>query len=106
MQEEASALGKPLLILRDSTERTEAITAGATKLVGTNTKHIVKQTLQLVHDPEAYKKMAHVTSPYGNGNSAQQAVAAITRYLKKTPQNSSNMLTLDRCSDSPNNIPK
>jgi UDP-N-acetylglucosamine 2-epimerase (non-hydrolysing) len=72
IQEEAPALGKPVLVMRDSTERPEAVAAGTVKLVGTDTDRIVAETLQLLNDPSAYRRMAVAHNPYGDGTACQQ----------------------------------
>ena len=65
VQEEAPSLGKPVLLMRDTTERPEAVKAGTVKIVGTNQQKIVDETMHLLSDYEAYSKMAHVHNPYG-----------------------------------------
>ncbi len=70
IQEEAPALGKPVLVLREKTERPEAIEAGVAKLVGTKTEKIVKETAKLLNDTKAYREMAKGISPYGDGRAA------------------------------------
>lgn len=77
IQEEAPALGKPVLVMRDETERPEAVEAGTVKLVGTDAARIVGATEQLLDDPTAYAAMARATNPYGDG----QACNRIVRHL-------------------------
>jgi len=77
VQEEAPALGKPVLIMRDTTERPEGVSAGCAKLVGLATHDIVTQTNLLLDDPTTYAAMSHVSNPYGDGTASQQIVAAI-----------------------------
>ena len=77
VQEEAPALGKPVLVLRETTERPEAISAGVTRLVGTQTKTIRAAAQQLLDDPDAYAAMARRESPYGDGQAAGRIVAAL-----------------------------
>lgn len=72
IQEEAPSLGKPVLVMRDTTERTEAVAAGTVKLVGTDTDRIVTETLNLLNDPAAYQRMAFAHNPYGDGTACQQ----------------------------------
>lgn len=72
VQEEAPSLGKPVLVMRDTTERPEAVDAGTVRLVGTDTQRIVAETLRLLTDPAAYQCMAFAHNPYGNGTACQQ----------------------------------
>jgi UDP-N-acetylglucosamine 2-epimerase len=72
IQEEAPALGKPVLVLRDKTERPEAVATGAVVLVGTDTERIVRQASRLLADDEAYTQMARVTQVYGDGRAADR----------------------------------
>ena len=67
IQEEAPSLGKPVLVMRDTTERPEGIKAGTLKLVGTNEETIYKEFKTLVENEEEYKKMSHASNPYGDG---------------------------------------
>ena len=82
IQEEAPALGKPVLVMRDVTERPEAVTAGAVKLVGTNLELIVSSTQTLLHDEIAYQRMSKAVSPYGDGNASERIVAALLRAME------------------------
>lgn len=77
LQEEAPALGKPVLVLRDVTERPEAIASGAVKLVGTDRRRILEAIEKLYTDPAAYARMAVPVFPYGDGRAAERIVAAI-----------------------------
>ena len=72
VQEEAPSLGKPVLVMRDNTERPEAVEAGTVKLVGTNEKLIVEETLKLLDNKEAYQTMARAHNPYGDGRAAKR----------------------------------
>lgn len=72
IQEEAPALGKPVLVLREKTERPEAVAAGAVMLVGTQRERIVRQASRLLEDEQAYAKMARVTQVYGDGQAADR----------------------------------
>ena len=74
IQEEAPALGKPVLVMRHTTERPEAVDAGTAKLVGTETEAIVTAAETLLHDPAAYAAMANAVSPYGDGHAAERIV--------------------------------
>ena len=85
IQEEAPSLGKPVLLMRDTTERPEAVEAGAVKLVGTDCARIVAETSRLLTDSKAYQVMATVTNPYGDGHAAGRIVAACLRFLDITP---------------------
>lgn len=81
VQEEAPALGKPVLVLRAESERPEAIEAGVARLVGTDTDVIVGAAETLLNDPAAYRAMAVGASPYGDGHAASRIVAALARVL-------------------------
>ncbi|MBN9230798.1 MAG: UDP-N-acetylglucosamine 2-epimerase (non-hydrolyzing) [Legionella sp.] len=81
IQEEAPALNKPVLVLRHETERPEAVVWGASRLVGTETNHIVEQVEQLLNTPEEYERMAHAGSPYGDGKAAPRITEIILDYL-------------------------
>ena len=70
IQEEAPSLGKPVLVMRDTTERPEAVKAGTVKLVGTNKKEIVKMVNQLLSDDKFYKQMSKASNPYGDGEAS------------------------------------
>lgn len=84
IQEEAPSLGKPVLVLRDTTERPEGITAGTLKLVGTNEDAIYKEASILLHDNLAYEKMSEASNPYGNGDASEKIVnAIIKKYIKQ-----------------------
>ena len=74
VQEEAPSLGKPVLVMRDTTERPEAVDAGTVILVGTNTKKIVLETEKLLKNKEQYKKMSQLHNPYGDGKSSKRIV--------------------------------
>ncbi len=77
VQEEAPSLGKPVLVMRDTTERPEALDAGTVKLVGTDTKLIIKEAQELIDNEEAYKYMSKANNPYGVGNACQKIVQYI-----------------------------
>ncbi|TRX46367.1 UDP-N-acetylglucosamine 2-epimerase (non-hydrolyzing) [Corynebacterium guaraldiae] len=81
VQEEAPALGKPVLVMRQNTERPEAVVAGTVKLVGTDRALIVSQAKVLLDDEVAYKAMANAVNPYGDGKGAERSVAAIAEML-------------------------
>jgi UDP-N-acetylglucosamine 2-epimerase (non-hydrolysing) len=82
IQEEAPSLGKPVLVMRGTTERPEAIEAGSAKLVGTHDKKIVDETSRLLTDKVAYDSMAHVKNPYGDGRAAGRIVNACAQFLE------------------------
>lgn len=81
VQEEAPALAKPVLVLRDETERPEAVDMGVVKLVGPNYDQIVNEAQVLLDDPEAYKAMARGISPYGDGKGAERIVAVLKEHF-------------------------
>lgn len=81
IQEEAPALGKPVLVMREKTERPEAVTAGTVRLVGTDPVRIVAETTRLLDDQVAYRKMATATNPYGDGLAASRIHSAIRARL-------------------------
>jgi len=77
VQEEAPALGKPVLVLRDTTERPEAVDAGTVKLIGTNQAAVYGAAKELLTDAAAYRRMAEARSPYGDGHAAERIVKAL-----------------------------
>lgn len=77
LQEEAPALGKPVLVLRRETERPEAVAAGTVKLAGTDEKHVYQLGAELLEDRGAYEKMAHAVNPYGDGHACRRIAEAI-----------------------------
>jgi len=79
LQEEAPALGKPVLVLRDVTERPEGVEAGILRLVGTRTDDIVREAKRLLDDPSAYERMARIANPYGDGRAAGRIVEALLK---------------------------
>jgi UDP-N-acetylglucosamine 2-epimerase (non-hydrolysing) len=81
LQEEAPALGKPVLVLRDVTERPEAVTAGAVRVVGTAGERILASLTELHRNPRAYARMARPVFPYGDGHAAQRIAAALRTHL-------------------------
>jgi UDP-N-acetylglucosamine 2-epimerase (non-hydrolysing) len=83
VQEEAPSLGKPVLVLRDTTERPEGIDAGTLKLAGTAEEDIYRLAKELLNDPEAYGKMAQASNPYGDGEASRRIVEALHGYLNK-----------------------
>lgn len=86
VQEEAPSLGKPVLVMRDTTERPEAVDAGTVKLVGTDAALIVSEVSRLLDDPVAYDTMARAHNPYGDGLAADRirdAILAFSQTLSK-----------------------
>jgi UDP-N-acetylglucosamine 2-epimerase (non-hydrolysing) len=81
LQEEAPSLGNPVLVLRDKTERPEAITAGTARLVGTNESLIVGEAERLLDDPQAYQRMARRHNPYGDGQASSRIAAFLMEHL-------------------------
>ncbi|TWN06258.1 UDP-N-acetylglucosamine 2-epimerase [Bacillus licheniformis] len=81
VQEEAPSLGKPVLVLRDTTERPEGIEAGTLKLAGIEEEVIYKLTKQLLRDEEEYKKMSKASNPYGDGHASKRIVEALLQYF-------------------------
>ncbi|SMC38286.1 non-hydrolyzing UDP-N-acetylglucosamine 2-epimerase [Sporomusa malonica] len=77
IQEEAPALGKPVLVLRDTTERPEAVTSGTVKLIGTDRERVYAETQKLIVDGVEYQHMANAVNPYGDGQASRRIVKAI-----------------------------
>jgi UDP-N-acetylglucosamine 2-epimerase (non-hydrolysing) len=82
IQEEAPSLNKPVLVMREKTERMEGVEIGASKLVGTDEKKIIAATLELLDDPKAYASMTGKKNPYGDGNASVRIAEALVDYLK------------------------
>jgi UDP-N-acetylglucosamine 2-epimerase (non-hydrolysing) len=83
IQEEAPSLGKPVLVMRNVTERTEGIEAGTAKLIGTESEKIFSETMRLLHDKKAYQKMAKANNPYGDGKSSERIINILRRKLNE-----------------------
>ena len=81
LQEEAPGLGKPVLVLRETTERPEAVEAGTARLVGTDTKTVVEAASELLSDETAYAKMARAINPFGDGKAAERIASIVTNYF-------------------------
>lgn len=81
IQEEAPSLGKPVLVLRENTERPEAVAAGTVKLIGTATGAIITEVSRLLDDRKAYRRMANAVNPYGDGHSAPRSVELLKDLL-------------------------
>lgn len=86
IQEEAPSLGKPVLVMRDTTERPEAVAAGTVRLVGTDTLQIVESVQTLLHDKAAYTKMTMASNPYGDGRASERIVEALYAWGDKSLQ--------------------
>jgi UDP-N-acetylglucosamine 2-epimerase (non-hydrolysing) len=79
IQEEAPSLGKPVLVMRDVTERPEAVAAGTVRLVGTDTDKIVAEAERLLDDASAYQAMSRAHNPYGDGRASERIVTEILK---------------------------
>lgn len=83
LQEEAPSLGKPVLVLRETTERQEAVSAGTAKLVGTNRAQIVAAASKLLSDPAAYQEMAMAINPFGDGHAAERILQIVKDFFSR-----------------------
>ena len=83
VQEEGPSLGKPILVLREKTERPEAVEAGTVKLVGTDENRIVSEAELLLDDPDLHARMGRVHNPYGDGHASARISTAIHSFLRK-----------------------
>ena len=86
LQEEAPALGRPVLVLRKETERPEAVAAGTVRLAGVEEEDIFRMASELLSDQDAYHKMAHAVNPYGDGQACRRIVDAIQWHFGQLPQ--------------------
>ena len=86
VQEEGPSLGKPVLVMRDTTERPEAVAAGTVRLVGTGEDTVVAAVSALLTDPELYRRMATAVNPYGDGHAARRSVQALAHYFGLGPR--------------------
>jgi len=77
LQEEAPSLGKPVLVLREVTERPEGVEAGTAKVVGVKRQDILRETVRLLEDPVTYAAMASAVNPYGDGKASQRIAQAL-----------------------------
>jgi UDP-N-acetylglucosamine 2-epimerase (non-hydrolysing) len=82
IQEEAPFLGKPVLVMRNTTERPEGVEAGVVKLVGTEKDRIVENTIELLDNPELYRKMSEAVSPYGDGKASEKIIDVLRTVLQ------------------------
>jgi UDP-N-acetylglucosamine 2-epimerase (non-hydrolysing) len=89
IQEEGPSLGKPILVLREKTERPEAVQAGTVKLVGTSREDIVRHAAELLENQESYEAMARVHNPYGDGHASGRIGELIHSYLRENTSNKS-----------------
>jgi UDP-N-acetylglucosamine 2-epimerase (non-hydrolysing) len=87
VQEEAPSLGKPVLVMRENTERPEAVEAGTVRLIGTDEERIVTDVSQLLTDADAYAAMSGATNPYGDGSASRRTLEAVAKELRgaRTP---------------------
>lgn len=83
VQEEAPSLGKPVLVMRDTTERPEGVVAGTVKLVGPDAERIVAEATLLLTDDQAYQQMANVANPYGDGHAAERIATRIGEFFER-----------------------
>jgi UDP-N-acetylglucosamine 2-epimerase (non-hydrolysing) len=79
IQEEAPSLGKPVLVMRDTTERPEGVAAGTARLVGADASVILRETARLLDDRQAYEQMAKAHNPYGDGTASRQIAALVAQ---------------------------
>ena len=86
IQEEAPSLGKPVLVMRDNTERPEAVDAGTVALIGTDEERIVKEVGRLLHDQQHFENMANAVNPYGDGRAAERTIAAVLHLMNLGPR--------------------
>ena len=84
IQEEAPSLGKPVLVMRDVTERPEAVEAGTARLVGSRIENIVGEVQKLLDQPDYYRQMTEIKNPYGDGNAAEKIVEIISKLMHRT----------------------
>jgi UDP-N-acetylglucosamine 2-epimerase (non-hydrolysing) len=84
IQEEAPSLGKPVLVLREKTERPEAVSAGTSRLVGTSELRIVEESELLLDDQAVYQRRARQHNPYGDGNASKRIADAIARRIAES----------------------
>ena len=81
IQEEAPSLGKPVLVLRDTTERPEGVEAGTLKLVGTKKEDVYREISSLLNDKKAYMDMSRASNPYGDGHASERIVEHLIKFL-------------------------
>jgi UDP-N-acetylglucosamine 2-epimerase (non-hydrolysing) len=83
IQEEAPSLGKPVLVMRENTERPEAVEAGTVRLIGTDEDRVIKEVERLYLDPAAYAAMAQAVNPYGDGHATERSIAALRQLFNQ-----------------------
>jgi UDP-N-acetylglucosamine 2-epimerase (non-hydrolysing) len=83
VQEEAPSLSKPVLVLRDETERPEAVSMGTVKLVGPHYDRIMTEATRLLNEPEAYQQMAKAANPYGDGKASERILQALREFKSR-----------------------
>lgn len=88
LQEEAPALGKPIIVLRTETERPEVVEAGMAMLAGVEEEQVYEAGSRLLHDPEIYHRMSHAINPYGDGHTSERIVAILEEFRKNLPEES------------------
>jgi UDP-N-acetylglucosamine 2-epimerase (hydrolysing) len=93
IQEEAPSLGRPVLVLRDVTERPEAVEAGGVRVIGTNRGFVVEQIRQLLENQLEYQRMARAINPYGDGHASERIVAALLKERLSAVEELSTMVT-------------
>jgi UDP-N-acetylglucosamine 2-epimerase (non-hydrolysing) len=81
LQEEAPSLGKPVLVLRETTERPEAVMAGTARLIGTDSERILQEAGRLLSQPDAYEEMANAINPFGDGHASERIAEAVKQFL-------------------------
>jgi UDP-N-acetylglucosamine 2-epimerase (non-hydrolysing) len=86
LQEEAPSLGKPVLVLREVTERPEAVRAGTVRIIGMKKARIIKEVARLIEDPAHHKKMANAVNPYGDGRASQRIAGGLRWFFGMAPQ--------------------
>lgn len=91
IQEEAAALGTPVLVLRDETERGEGVAAGTAKLVGTDASTILPAAIELIENDEIHARMANAPSPYGDGRAGECIAAIVAAFLATFPKDAGGM---------------
>ncbi|MCS6951887.1 MAG: UDP-N-acetylglucosamine 2-epimerase (non-hydrolyzing) [Bryobacterales bacterium] len=84
IQEEGPSLGKPILVMREKTERPEAVKVGTVRLVGTDENRIVRETVRLLEDPKLYRRMSRVHNPYGDGRASERIARAIRSFFERS----------------------
>jgi UDP-N-acetylglucosamine 2-epimerase (non-hydrolysing) len=87
-QEDAPSLGKPVLVMRDTSERPEAVSAGTVRLVGTDIDRIMTETCTLLDDEDAYRAMSFAHNPYGDGSASERICQSIVDAHGQTPKSS------------------